>query len=90
MFKRLKNKTTTNCFYLFLEILFIFYFILFHLISVLLLQLVRVQSPEGIKRIEISTKANLKELYESVQNALKVDGFGLFKERNFTKEVSFF
>lgn len=52
------------------------------------LQLVRVQSPEGIKRIEISAKSNLKELYESVQNALKVDGFGLFKERNFTKEVS--
>ncbi|TMW48436.1 hypothetical protein DOY81_006481 [Sarcophaga bullata] len=49
--------------------------------------LVRVQSPEGIKRIEISTKANLKELYESVQKALKVDGFGLFKERNFTKEL---
>ncbi|KAM7361260.1 nuclear protein localization 4 isoform 2-T2 [Cochliomyia hominivorax] len=49
--------------------------------------LVRVQSAEGIKRIEISPKANLKELYESVQNALKVDGFGLFKERNFTKEL---
>ncbi|XP_046806072.1 nuclear protein localization protein 4 homolog isoform X2 [Lucilia cuprina] len=49
--------------------------------------LVRVQSPEGIKRIEISPKANLKELFESVQNALKVDGFGLFKERNFTKEL---
>ncbi|XP_037820384.1 nuclear protein localization protein 4 homolog isoform X1 [Lucilia sericata] len=49
--------------------------------------LVRVQSAEGIKRIEISPKANLKELFESVQNALKVDGFGLFKERNFTKEL---
>lgn len=53
----------------------------------MLLQLVRVQSPEGIKRIEISPKANLKELFETVQNILKVDGFGLFKERNLTKEV---
>lgn len=52
-----------------------------------LLQLVRVQSPEGIKRIEISPKANLKELFETVQSILKVDGFGLFKERNLTKEV---
>lgn len=53
------------------------------------MQLVRVQSPEGIKRIEISPKANLKELFETVQNILKVDGFGLFKERNLTKEVRY-
>ncbi|XP_030376061.1 nuclear protein localization protein 4 homolog isoform X2 [Scaptodrosophila lebanonensis] len=49
--------------------------------------LVRVQSPEGIKRIEISPKSNLKQLYETVQNALKVDGFGLFKERSFATEL---
>ncbi|XP_043651348.1 nuclear protein localization protein 4 homolog isoform X1 [Drosophila teissieri] len=49
--------------------------------------LIRVQSAEGIKRIEISPKSNLKQLYDSVQNALKVDGFGLFKERNFLTEL---
>ncbi|XP_016932877.4 nuclear protein localization protein 4 homolog isoform X2 [Drosophila suzukii] len=49
--------------------------------------LIRVQSAEGIKRIEISPKSNLKHLYDSVQNALKVDGFGLFKERNFLTEL---
>lgn len=52
-------------------------------------QLIRVQSAEGIKRIEISPKANLKELFEMVHHNLKVDGFGLFKERNFLTEVSF-
>lgn len=45
------------------------------------------QSSEGIKRIEISPKSNLKQLYDSVQAALKVDGFGLFKERNFATEL---
>nr|AFK29236.1 CG4673-PB-like protein [Drosophila buzzatii] len=49
--------------------------------------LIRVQSAEGIKRIEISPKANLKQLYDSVQNVLKVDGFGLFMERNFATEL---
>lgn len=52
-----------------------------------ILQLIRVQSAEGIKRIEISPKSNLKQLYDSVQNALKVDGFGLFKERNCITEL---
>ncbi|XP_036329116.1 nuclear protein localization protein 4 homolog isoform X1 [Rhagoletis pomonella] len=49
--------------------------------------LIRVQSAEGLKRIEISPKANLKELFETVQQTLKVDGFGLFKERNFLTEL---
>ncbi|EDW34252.1 GL21676 [Drosophila persimilis] len=49
--------------------------------------LVRVQSAEGIKRIEISPKSNLKQLYDSVQTAMQVDGFGLFKERNFLTEL---
>ncbi|XP_017846673.1 nuclear protein localization protein 4 homolog isoform X2 [Drosophila busckii] len=49
--------------------------------------LIRVQSAEGIKRIEISPKSNLKQLYDSVQSALKVDGFGLFKERSFVNEL---
>nr|XP_036231836.1 nuclear protein localization protein 4 homolog isoform X1 [Bactrocera oleae] len=49
--------------------------------------LIRVQSAEGIKRIEISPKANLKELFEMVHHNLKVDGFGLFKERNFLTEL---
>ncbi|XP_067620003.1 nuclear protein localization protein 4 homolog isoform X2 [Eurosta solidaginis] len=49
--------------------------------------LIRVQSPEGLKRIEIATKANLKELYETVQQNLKVDGFALFKDRSFLTEL---
>ncbi|XP_023176192.1 nuclear protein localization protein 4 homolog isoform X2 [Drosophila hydei] len=49
--------------------------------------LIRVQSAEGIKRIEISPKSNLKQLYDSVQNVLKVDGFALFMERNFATEL---
>ncbi|XP_062122445.1 nuclear protein localization protein 4 homolog isoform X2 [Drosophila sulfurigaster albostrigata] len=49
--------------------------------------LIRVQSAEGIKRVEISPKSNLKQFYDSVQNALKVDGFGLFLERNFATEL---
>ncbi|KAH8304915.1 hypothetical protein KR018_004639 [Drosophila ironensis] len=49
--------------------------------------LIRVQSAEGIRRIEISPKSNLKQLYDSVQNALKVDGFGLFKERSCLTEL---
>ncbi|KAI9580713.1 hypothetical protein GQX74_013214 [Glossina fuscipes] len=49
--------------------------------------LVRIQSPEGIKRIEISPKSSFKQLYECVQRVLKIDGFGLFKERNFSNEL---
>uniref|UniRef100_A0A1A9ZAB3 MPN domain-containing protein n=1 Tax=Glossina pallidipes TaxID=7398 RepID=A0A1A9ZAB3_GLOPL len=49
--------------------------------------LVRIQSPEGIKRIEISPKSSFKQLYECVQRALKIDGFGLFKERTFSNEL---
>lgn len=49
--------------------------------------MIRVQSPEGIRRVGVSNTGNLKDLYESIQNALKIDGFGIFKERNFTHEV---
>lgn len=51
--------------------------------------MVRVQSPEGLKRIELSKNTNIKDLYELVREALKLEdyGFSLFKERNFTSEL---
>ncbi|XP_055852773.1 nuclear protein localization protein 4 homolog [Episyrphus balteatus] len=50
--------------------------------------MIRVQSPDGIKRIEIPTKSTIKDLYESIQKSMVIeDGFGLFKERNFTNEL---
>ncbi|KAL5273585.1 NPLOC4 family protein [Megaselia abdita] len=51
--------------------------------------LVRVQSPEGLKRIELSKNTNIKDLYELVRETLKLEdyGFSLFKERNFTSEI---
>lgn len=53
------------------------------------LQLLRIQSPEGVKRIEITQTATLRDLYEAVFKAFGLNdyGFAIFKERNFTKEV---
>lgn len=52
-------------------------------------QLLRVQSPEGTKRIEVNASDSLRELYESVHDAFGMSdfGFGVFKERNFSNEV---
>ncbi|XP_055902406.1 nuclear protein localization protein 4 homolog [Eupeodes corollae] len=51
--------------------------------------LIRVQSPEGIKRFEIGMDTTIKDLYETIQKSMGIDAeFGLFKERNFTKELS--
>lgn len=66
---------------------FVYAFVRHRLFVLCKQSLIRVQSAEGIKRIEISPKSNLKQLYDSVQNALKVDGFGLFKERNCITEL---
>lgn len=54
-----------------------------------LLQVLRVQSPDGTKRVEIADTSNLRELYELVHGtfALSDYGFALYKERNYTKEV---
>ncbi|EDW59584.1 nuclear protein localization protein 4 homolog isoform X1 [Drosophila virilis] len=66
---------------------FVYAFVRHRLFTLCKQSLIRVQSAEGIKRIEISPKSNLKQLYDSVQNALKVDGFGLFMERSFATEL---
>ncbi|EDV92839.1 nuclear protein localization protein 4 homolog isoform X1 [Drosophila grimshawi] len=66
---------------------FVYAFVRHRLFVLCKQSLIRVQSAEGIKRVEISPKSNLKQLYDVVQNALKVDGFGLFMERNFATEL---
>ncbi|KAH8311816.1 hypothetical protein KR044_008176 [Drosophila immigrans] len=66
---------------------FVYAFVRHRLFVLCKQSLIRVQSAEGIKRVEISPKSNLKQFYDSVQNALKVDGFGLFLERNFATEL---
>lgn len=54
------------------------------------LQLLRVQSPEGTKRIEIPPTATLRELYEEIHDAFQLDGynFAVYGERNFKKELA--
>ncbi|XP_034487130.1 nuclear protein localization protein 4 homolog isoform X1 [Drosophila innubila] len=66
---------------------FVYAFVRHRLFSLCKQSLIRVQSAEGIKRIEISPKSNLKQLYDIVQNSLNADGFGLFLERNFATEL---
>ncbi|EDW84969.1 uncharacterized protein Dwil_GK14396, isoform A [Drosophila willistoni] len=66
---------------------YVFAFVRHRLFVLCKQSLVRVQSAEGIKRIEISPKSNLKQLYDSVQTTLRVDGFGLFKDRTFLTEL---
>lgn len=54
------------------------------------MQLLRVQSPEGTKRIEILPSATVRDLYEQIQNAFQLDGYGfaVYRERNHTKELA--
>lgn len=58
---------------------------------VILQVLLRVQSPEGTKRIEVPTKCTLYDLYSEVRKNVELIDvpFVLFAERNFTKEVIF-
>lgn len=53
-------------------------------------QLIRVQSADGTKRVEVTPGASLLELYESVQKAFQLEDpqFAVYKERNYTQEVS--
>lgn len=53
-------------------------------------QLLRVQSPEGTKRIEIQPSATIRDLYEQIHGAFEFDGYGfaVFRERNGTNELS--
>lgn len=53
------------------------------------MQLLRVQSPEGTKRIEILPSASLRELYESIHDAFQLDGynFSVYGERSYKNEL---
>lgn len=53
-------------------------------------QLLRVQSPEGTKRIELVPSATIRELYESIHDAFQLDGynFAVFGERNYKTELA--
>ncbi|XP_055602977.1 nuclear protein localization protein 4 homolog isoform X2 [Uranotaenia lowii] len=50
----------------------------------------RVQSPDGTKRVEIAESGLLRELYEIVHKTFSFDDFdfALYKERNGTKEIA--
>lgn len=52
-------------------------------------QLLRVQSSDGTKRVEIAATASLTELYESIFQAFNYTdyGFGVFLGRGDSKEV---
>lgn len=51
--------------------------------------MLRVQSPEGTKRIEVLPTATLRELYESVHDAFQLDGynFSVYGERGYKNEL---
>ncbi|KAK9703054.1 NPL4 family [Popillia japonica] len=51
--------------------------------------LLRVQSPEGTKRIEISASSSTCQLFEQVYSAFELNSydFGLFRERNQKNEI---
>lgn len=52
-------------------------------------QLLRVQSPEGTKRIELLPSATIRELYEAIHDAFELDSynFGVYGERNYKNEL---
>lgn len=62
------------------------YFVVFFCVT----QTLRIQSPEGTKRVEISPDANLRRLYETVFTVFELSNydFALFKERSYKQEVS--
>jgi Nuclear pore localisation protein NPL4 len=52
-------------------------------------QIIRVQTPDGMKRVSIPISSTLRDLYEKVYKSLNlVDyGFSLFSDRNCSKEI---
>lgn len=54
------------------------------------MQLLRIQGPEGTKRIEILPTATLRDLYEEIHSAFGYEGYGyaVFRERNGTNEIA--
>lgn len=55
----------------------------------LLLQILRVQTPDGTRRIEIELQRTLSNLYELIQKTFAFDDFNfvIYKERNYTQEL---
>lgn len=53
-------------------------------------QLLRVQSSEGTKRVELPPTATIHELYESIHDAFELDGynFAVYGERNYKNELA--
>lgn len=53
-------------------------------------QILRVQSPEGTKRIEILPTATIRELYDSIHDAFQLDAynFAIYCERNYKNELA--
>lgn len=53
-------------------------------------QLLRVQSPEGTKRVELVPTATIRELYEAIQDAFQLDefNFAVYGERNYKNELA--
>lgn len=52
--------------------------------------MLRVQSPEGTKRIEIEPTATIRDLYESIHDAFQLEAynFAVYGERNFKNELA--
>lgn len=52
--------------------------------------MLRVQSPEGTKRIELLPTATIRELYEAIHDAFELDGFNfaVYGERNYKNELA--
>lgn len=53
------------------------------------LQLLRVQSPEGTKRIEVNASSTTCQLYEMIHDTFNLNSFAfaLYKERNKQNEI---
>lgn len=53
-------------------------------------QLVRVQSPQGMKRVELLPTASIQELYEAIHDAFQLDNysFSVYEERSHKKEIT--
>lgn len=52
--------------------------------------LIRVQSPDGTKRIELPASTSMSQLYASIQSAFALNDlqFAVYRERNFTNELA--
>lgn len=55
----------------------------------MLFQIIRIQTPDGLKRVGISSSATLKDLYDVAYKAMNLldYGFSLFSDRGCSKEL---